>query len=163
MTERAELPQRLKELAVRRLPSGLGERMAEEWQAHLAATPGSVAQTVVAVGFLIAAARCKLAAKITRSSERPSIANRVLAAVILLIEAPNFLIAAVLIKLANPGPVFVWSSRLADGRLVNLPTFRCPPGLIGWLLRKTEFRQLPILYSVLRGDLTLVRRRRPGA
>ena len=65
----AGLPQWAKQLAVRQLPPGITERMAEEWQAHLDATP-SVAQTMVAAGFLIAAVRCELAAKIARSAAR---------------------------------------------------------------------------------------------
>lgn len=59
----ARLPQWLKELAVLSVPPCMAERMAEEWQAHLAITPGLVAQTVVAAGFLIAAVRCGFAAR----------------------------------------------------------------------------------------------------
>src|SRR5438270_12654672 len=47
------LPQRLKELAVCRLPSGIAERIAEEWQAHLDALPGGLSKLSAAAGFLL--------------------------------------------------------------------------------------------------------------
>jgi hypothetical protein len=59
----------------------------------------------VAAGFLIAAVRCELAAKITRSGESPPMAVRALAAVALLLELPIFLVVPLLIKLESPGPV----------------------------------------------------------
>jgi hypothetical protein len=73
----AGLSQWVKQLAVRQLPPGITERMAEEWQAHLDSTP-PVAQTMVlAAGFLIAAVRCKLSVKLARSDWRTPIAIRV--------------------------------------------------------------------------------------
>jgi lipopolysaccharide/colanic/teichoic acid biosynthesis glycosyltransferase len=108
---------------------------------------------MVAAGFLIAAVQCKLAVK---PAARTPIAIRVLAAVLLLYQSPVFLIVSLLIKLESPGPVFVWSSH--PRRAVYFPTFRCPRGTLGWILRKTRLHMLPLLYSVLRGDLTLKRR-----
>ena len=58
----AGLPQRLKHLAVLRLPPCVAERMAEEWQAHLDDTPAP-ARTLAALGFVLAAMRCKLVAR----------------------------------------------------------------------------------------------------
>jgi hypothetical protein len=58
----AGLPQRLKHLAVLRLPPCMAERMAEEWQAHLDDTPAP-ARTLAALGFVVAAMRCKLVAR----------------------------------------------------------------------------------------------------
>jgi hypothetical protein len=55
--------QLLKELAVSHLPSCMAERLCEEWQAHLNATPGPVSKTLVAVGFVFAALRFSLAAR----------------------------------------------------------------------------------------------------
>lgn len=46
------LPQRLKELAVCRLPPGIAERIAEEWQAHLDALPDGLSKLTAAAGFL---------------------------------------------------------------------------------------------------------------
>jgi hypothetical protein len=156
----AGLPQWVKQLAVRQLPPGMAERMAEEWQAHLDATPSVAQRTMVAAGFLIAAVRCELAAKIARSGESPLlIPHRVLAVVLLLLELPIFLIVPLLIKLESPGPVLVWSSGLGpNGKAVSLPTFRCPPAtLVGWLLRKTKVRHFPLLYSAFRGQFALIR------
>jgi hypothetical protein len=55
--------QSLKELAVGRLPRCMAERLCEEWQAHLDATPGPVSKTLVAVGFVFAALRFRVAAR----------------------------------------------------------------------------------------------------
>lgn len=40
------------DLAVRRLPQDLRERYAEEWQAHIAETPGEIGKLVCAIGIL---------------------------------------------------------------------------------------------------------------
>jgi hypothetical protein len=44
-------------LAVRRLPSDLKERYAEEWRAHIADTPGEIGKLFCAAGFLWAGLR----------------------------------------------------------------------------------------------------------
>ena len=98
------------------------------------------------------------------------------AALVLIIHLPLFLAAAIAIKLDSPGPVLFRQRRIGlHGRSFELLKFRtmqhrpiahgllcqtCPrdPRVtrIGALLRRTSFDELPQLWNVLRGDMSLV-------
>ena len=93
---------------------------------------------------------------------------------LLMLTAPLFLGAAAAIRLSSPGPVFFRQRRIGlHGRPFNLLKFRSmrentdsdttwsvahdhrvTP--IGKLLRKTSIDELPQLYNVLRGDMSLI-------
>ena len=55
------LAARLTRYAVKRLPEADRERYAEEWNSHVADTPGSVGKVCVACGFLFAARKIRSA------------------------------------------------------------------------------------------------------
>lgn len=97
------------------------------------------------------------------------------AALGLVILSPLFLVAAVLVKLSSPGPVFFRQERIGKGfrpfliykfrtMLPNTPatgmaiTVGNDPRItpIGRLLRKTKIDELPQLINVLKGDMSLV-------
>lgn len=94
------------------------------------------------------------------------------AAVVLLIPIA---IVALAVKLTSPGPALYWSDRVGRGnRIFRMPKFRSmrvdTPAVathllsdprshltpIGGLLRKSSLDELPQIWSILRGDMSLV-------
>jgi undecaprenyl phosphate N,N'-diacetylbacillosamine 1-phosphate transferase len=97
----------------------------------------------------------------------------------LLVLSPLFLLLAVLVRLTSAGPSLFCQKRLGKGGVpftiykfrtmyVNVPDLRNPDGSaysaeddprvtpVGRLLRKTSLDELPQLFNVLRGDMSLV-------
>jgi lipopolysaccharide/colanic/teichoic acid biosynthesis glycosyltransferase len=96
--------------------------------------------------------------------------------VLALLALPVVLLAALLVKLTSKGPAFYTQARVGkNGRLFTIIKIRtmidnCEsltgprwsiPGdprvtRIGWFLRKTHLDELPQLWNVLRGDMSLI-------
>ena len=101
--------------------------------------------------------------------------------VLILLLWPLFLLVAILIKLESRGPVFFRQKRLGkNGRVFRIYKFRTMvenaiemgTGLrvcvndpritkVGHILRKTSFDELPQLFNILRGEMSLIGPRPP--
>lgn len=99
----------------------------------------------------------------------------VAAAVLLVFSAPLWLMAAIAVKFSSPGPIIFRQERVGqNGRVFEMLKFRsmhsdapkysrspedaADPRItrIGQFLRKTSLDELPQLWNVLRGDMSLV-------
>lgn len=163
--------------AVRQAPEELRERLAEEWQSHLAETPGFIKKAYAALGFSFAAFRMKPIADAmpTESSSHKASdyltrgADIVLSSIGIVILSPMLISVGFAVYINNPGPIIFRQIRIGKGgRKFGVFKFRTmdmnriaekgSPKIfaVGALLRQSSIDELPQLFNVLLGDMSLV-------
>jgi hypothetical protein len=172
---------RLVRRAIAKLPDDLKDRCDEEWRSHLNETPGELGKLVIAIGYSIAANRiCYGPWTVGRVLKRATDISFVVSA--LLVWAPLILLLAFFIKLDSKGPVIFKQKYGFANRTFNLFRLRTThvgferdpnnPRVtrVGRFLRHSSLDELPQLFNILRGDMTLVgprpyspRERRPNS
>jgi lipopolysaccharide/colanic/teichoic acid biosynthesis glycosyltransferase len=161
--------ERLIQRAVRTLPESERERYNEEWRSHVDEVPGQIGKLIVALGFLKAGQGMSriLDERTWRMYDTIGAGiSRLTALMIVILEAPAFLVISLLIKLTSPGPLFLKAPRVGlGGRIFHEFRFRTvsvgPHGLLqstmfGRFLSRLRLDELPLLLNVLRGDMAFV-------
>jgi hypothetical protein len=156
----------------------------EELAALINDRPGKLFKLFTALGFsLHALVVLRRDRQLKGSTGWGPVAKRTfdvgVAAVVLLVTLPLWLVVALAIRLTSRGPVFFHQERVTKGgRTFRMHKFRTmrpglPPGLdttvpffvldhdprvtpVGHLLRKWSLDELPQLWNVLRGEMSLV-------
>lgn len=160
-------------LAVCRLPKDERDRYREEWSAHIQDTPGDIGKIASACGLIVAAIRIANPLFIHFACKRAF--DLTIAGLALVVMLPLLFILAAALHIEDPGPVFVRKTRIGrGGRIIQIYRFRTkrinadlstlPLGTpwdfhytrIGRLLYLGALDELPMLFSVLKGDVSMI-------
>jgi Bacterial sugar transferase len=164
------LAQRLVRYNAAKLPPDLEPRLLEEWQADLAQIPGNVSK------FLFAFDLARGRQRIIHEWNAPGVPFRpfvlfmirlldvLISSLCLVMVLPLCLLIALFIKLASRGPIF-WRDPYIGmrGRPLALQRFRTLAFSNGWvvtrigrILRRSGLDELPQLWHVWTGEMSLI-------
>jgi lipopolysaccharide/colanic/teichoic acid biosynthesis glycosyltransferase len=141
------LRQKLRRMAVAKLPKKCRDRYDEEWESGIEEIPGQLFKLIYAIGLLRAAAEIRNAATkgaVRHETTLASLLKRTLdiafSSLVLLVVSPLLLAIAILIKLDSPGSVFYSSERVGKkGRIFRCFKFRT-------MVRDAEKRRADVMH-----------------
>lgn len=155
--------ERLLKFSVSLLSASERERYHEEWSAYIDETPGDLSKVIAATGLIWAAFRISDSKFVALSGKR--LIDVIVATTSGFLLIPSLLLIAAMIKFESPGPIFFAQRRLGkNGKEFRLYKFRtmrvegetaCVT-VFGGLLRRTSLDELPQLWNIIRGDMSLV-------
>jgi hypothetical protein len=163
---------RLVKIGAGKLPSPLSERMLEEWEALLYDTPAPLGKLCVALSLVLALPKIRHEYYNPGTPYRPlahaciRIIDISIATIALILVAPLFLLIAALLKCVSRDPIFetrIYKDKY--GRRLRVLRFRTwqvkhsysDQNWVGAFLAKYSLHELPELWSVLKGDMSLIR------
>lgn len=156
-----------------RLPSELSSRMHEEWSAVLADIPGNFAKLVFAFDLYRGTSRIIHEYYHPHCSFRPAVdfiirfLDIFFVSIAILIGCPLYLLIAIAIKIEDGGSIFYQMKRIGLAgktfRCLKLRTIHVAGGInefrmthVGSFLRATALDEGPMLFSILRGNMSFV-------
>jgi lipopolysaccharide/colanic/teichoic acid biosynthesis glycosyltransferase len=162
---------KIRRRAVAKLPVECRDRYDEEWESGLEEIPGELFKIIYSIGLLRAAYQIRGAA--LKSTVRTEVLfsplkrlfDIAMSGITLLALAPAILAISLGVKLNSHGPIFFSSDRIGkNGRVLRCLKFRTMARVtnviritkLGRFLRKYSLDELPLLFNVLRGDLSIV-------
>jgi hypothetical protein len=146
-------------IAVKVLPPSQRDRAAEEWTSHVNELPGDLSRVVFACGCILAALKIDgLPFRVGMRILDVAVAVLALSLLALLLG-----ICVIAIKLTSPGSVLFRQRRVGENgrkfviyKLRTLEIENPQPSRVGRILRALSLDELPQLFNVLKGDMSIV-------
>jgi hypothetical protein len=147
--------------AVSMLPESERERFEEEWRSHIHEFPGPLGKLYQALGLLFAARKMTSSLTPRKVWAYRALVVRTLdiggTGLMIILIFPLLLILALALRLTGSGDVLRRDLRVGlNGQTFFRHTFCMPSGALGNFLRLTSLNELPQLFNVLRGDMTII-------
>lgn len=144
------------------LPETHQERFKEEWESHTAEIPGDVGKLIVAIGYLSAARNMRALIKDSQNAPPEGDPFKrsfdlLVSLVIIIFVGPSWLLISAIVRLDSRGATLITRECIGkNGKPIFLRSFRTRDNAVGRFLRGSRVASLPLLFSILRGDISVI-------